>query len=264
MSRGITHCSDGVYRCRLRVGGKTVYCGSFQTLDEAERNMSYQRQLHSRRLSKDHRYVLNLMATIPSSFVNGFGDRFVVWFQGCGFACRGCFNTESWSFGIRRLVYVDELLSEILSSGCEGVTISGGEPLMQPRGLLELLRVLEQYVLTGVLRYGIICYSGFREEELASVKESDRIINLVDVFIDGRYVEDLKTADSIAGSSNQRFRFSKESGRGESLISRISLEEIDKGVEIHSSAREKTVQITGFPNIDRRLLKSFGLSVKQE
>lgn len=205
-----------------------------------------------------------LHSEISKSFVNGPTEsgRYVFWVQGCPFACPGCFNPSTWAFTGGYLKTVEELVKDILASGCDGLTISGGEPLLQREALLELIIQLEPYVLQGILKYGIICYSGFEIEEVEKFERSEELLGLLDVLIDGKFVENLKTVDSIAGSSNQRFHFSKKEDRGNCIITLSDIEEIDKGVEIHSSSLEKTVQITGFPNIDRRFLKSIGLTVK--
>ena len=261
--RGISICkTTGQYKCQLTKNRKFIYNKRFTSLDEAERNMMYQRQLHCTHLNKEHKYIFNLMSYIPHSKVNGPGDRFTFWLQGCHFACPMCINPESWDFKINKLIYVDELIDMILKSKCDGLTISGGEPLRQREALLDLLIKLEPYVLQGILKYGIICYSGFEIEEVEKFERSEELLGLLDVLIDGKFVENLKTVDSIAGSSNQRFHFSKKEDRGNCIITLSDIEEIDKGVEIHSSSLEKTVQITGFPNIDRRFLKSIGLTVK--
>lgn len=214
-------------------------------------------------LSRDVKFHLH--SELVGSFVNGptFFGRYVFWVQHCPFACPGCFNPETWSKEGGYYKSVDALVDSILSSNCDGLTISGGEPLLQRDALLELLVKLEPHVLHGQLSQGIICYTGFRWEELQNLDKALEISKLVDVLIDGRFVDDQKTPDSIAGSANQSFLFSDRVGRGESVISRIALEEIDKAVEIHGSEREKTVQITGFPNIDRKLLKRLGLTVKR-
>jgi anaerobic ribonucleoside-triphosphate reductase activating protein len=207
----------------------------------------------------------HLHSELSGTFVNGpsVTGRYCFWVQYCPFACPGCFNVETWGKAGGYYKTVDELYDSILSSGCDGLTISGGEPMLQRDALYDLLLKLEPHVLSGQLSHGIICYTGFTMTELLKLRNSKDLFPLIDVLVDGRYVESLKTSDSIAGSSNQGFNFSNKSGRGSCLVNLSSLEEIDKGVEIHSSDNKKVVQITGFPNIDRTLLESFGLTVKQ-
>ncbi|MBR2404606.1 MAG: pyruvate formate lyase-activating protein [Clostridia bacterium] len=77
--------------------------------------------------------------------VDGPGIRTVVFFQGCALRCLFCHNPDSWDFSGGKEVTADEIVAKVLrfrpyfdrSGG--GVTFSGGEPLMQPKFLLELL-----------------------------------------------------------------------------------------------------------------------------
>lgn len=82
--------------------------------------------------------------------VDGPGIRFVVFFQGCKLRCRFCHNPDTWRIDSpnARVVTAEELLSEILQyknyikNG--GVTFSGGEPLLQPAFLNELITLCHQ------------------------------------------------------------------------------------------------------------------------
>ncbi|MEV4085642.1 pyruvate formate-lyase-activating protein [Nonomuraea fuscirosea] len=78
--------------------------------------------------------------------VDGPGTRFVVFTAGCPLRCRYCQNPETWRMRDGRQVSTDELMDEIgryrrfNSVAGGGVTISGGEPLLQPRFTAEVLR----------------------------------------------------------------------------------------------------------------------------
>ncbi len=86
--------------------------------------------------------LVNVRSEIVGSSANGPGSRYVVWFQGCGHGCVGCYNPGSWSSTINTLVRPEILAERILSSGCTGVTFTGGEPMAQGRALLDVLRAL--------------------------------------------------------------------------------------------------------------------------
>lgn len=69
--------------------------------------------------------------------VDGPGIRFVVFMQGCTLRCKYCHNRDTWDPHIGKDISADELVNEILryksymdNSG-GGVTVSGGEPLLQ-------------------------------------------------------------------------------------------------------------------------------------
>lgn len=76
--------------------------------------------------------------------VDGPGIRFVLFVQGCGLRCLYCHNPDTWAPSDGREIDSDEIISQIESykdfirSG--GVTISGGEPLLQPDFTLDILR----------------------------------------------------------------------------------------------------------------------------
>ncbi|MFB4294681.1 pyruvate formate-lyase-activating protein [Nonomuraea sp. ATR24] len=77
--------------------------------------------------------------------VDGPGTRFVVFTAGCPLRCQYCQNPETWRMRDGRQVTVNELMDEIgkygrfISVAGGGVTVSGGEPLLQPGFTAELL-----------------------------------------------------------------------------------------------------------------------------
>ena len=82
--------------------------------------------------------------------VDGPGIRFVIFMQGCGLKCKYCHNRDTWDTCGGTLVSSNELLdkierykSYILPSG-GGVTVSGGEPLLQPKFLITLFKELKK------------------------------------------------------------------------------------------------------------------------
>ncbi len=75
--------------------------------------------------------------------VDGPGIRFVVFTQGCVMRCRYCHNRDTWSLKEGEMVTVDELMKKILAVKhflTGGVTVSGGQPTLQPEFVTELFR----------------------------------------------------------------------------------------------------------------------------
>ena len=146
----------------------------------------------------------NVAAWEERSIVNGPGERFVLWMQGCPFRCPGCFNPDYLQFNERPGLRVEKLAEWIKSvNGIEGVTYSGGEPMAHARALYFLSRELKKVELT------IVCYSGYTLEELNGLDDpwGDRLLSCIDVLIDGRY-DRLKQANlPWRGSTNQRIHF---------------------------------------------------------
>ncbi len=75
--------------------------------------------------------------------VDGPGVRFLIFLQGCPLRCRFCHNPDTWAFGKGTEMGVDELLDKAERyrsywRGTGGITVSGGEPLMQIDFLIEL------------------------------------------------------------------------------------------------------------------------------
>ena len=88
--------------------------------------------------------MLNVHAILPRSRANGPGVRTVIWLQGCTLCCPGCFNPGTHSAEPRLLMPEADLLARIIADQheIEGVSISGGEPLQQPEGLLAMIEHL--------------------------------------------------------------------------------------------------------------------------
>ena len=191
--------------------------------------------------------LINLHSTIKSSRVNGPGDRFVIWTQGCRKMCKNCYNPETWSHYRNNLIDIDLLVEEIKNSSISGVTISGGDPFEQPEELFYLLREIKQLDLSD----GVIVFSGYTIDEIRVREDLRKCLDYIDVLIDGLYIDEKRITNGLAGSSNQEFHFLTDK------ISRDSIN-IDQEVEIHSLG--ELIQITGFPLIDKINMKLKGIS----
>jgi len=144
--------------------------------------------------------VLRLHHFLPVSQVNGPGRRAVLWVQGCTLGCPGCFNPETHTGQQGETVTVDTLLERIcgLEGRIDGITISGGEPLQQRRGLESLLSRVR--VETGL---SVVLFSGYTWEEIQGMPRADELLALVDVLLAGRYDQRQRVADGLLGSANK-------------------------------------------------------------
>ena len=154
---------------------------------------------------------------------NGEGVRVSLFVSGCTHHCPGCFNQDTWDFGYGK-EYTDETEREILDAlspeYINGLSLLGGEPF-EPQNqqvLVQLLRkVREQYP-----QKNIWCYTGYLydkellSESRARCEYTDEMLSMIDVLVDGRFVEALKDIRLVfRGSSNQRIidvKKSMESG----------------------------------------------------
>lgn len=154
--------------------------------------------------SNRHSY-LNVAAICPRTRVLGPGYRFVIWVQGCCFNCRQCISPEWRAIKLANLFTITELAEVILkTSQIEGITLSGGEPMLQAGKLHQLIsRVQMKRELT------VICYTGFTLLDLQDSENPDvvSLLAAIDVLIDGLYVDQLNDNRGLRGSTNQRIHF---------------------------------------------------------
>lgn len=132
--------------------------------------------------------------------VDGPGVRFVVFTQGCSLKCKYCQNRDTWNLKGGSTYSSDEIVEKILRyknyimpNG--GVTISGGEPLLQPQFLTQLFTKLKQYNI-----HTCIDTSG----SVALTDEIKKLIDLTDLFLlDIKCINDEKAID-LTGVSNKK------------------------------------------------------------
>jgi anaerobic ribonucleoside-triphosphate reductase activating protein len=147
------------------------------------------------------------IANFPKTYsvADGIGNRLVVYTQGCEKHCPHCHNQETWDFSGGKIYSIKELVTQILShisSVARNVTISGGEPLAQPKPLLTLLNALRQAEVNACL------YTGLDFDEVPSeIKEHLHYLKT------GAYVHELRTTEKgFYGSTNQEFWAKREDG----------------------------------------------------
>jgi anaerobic ribonucleoside-triphosphate reductase activating protein len=180
---------------------------------------------------------LNVARILPRSAVNGPGERFVIWVQGCPLTCAGCWNPDTWTFARRELRAVDTLAAEILAtSGIEGVTFTGGEPFAQARALAKVARVVRDAGLS------VFVFTGYELAELTS-PEHLALLSLSDVVVTGRYIEaEGSRALPWRGSANQQVHFlSRRYGTADLLDA--------PEVELHIGG-DGALTVTGFPSTE--------------
>lgn len=136
--------------------------------------------------------------------VLGPGNRVGIWLCGCSRGCKGCSNPELW---VQRPEYEIEpeqvymLVEKIaFKHKIDGFTVSGGEPMDQPKELARLLKLITP------VSDDILIYTGYQIEELIARKDewTDFILQNAAVLIDGPYIEELNDSSTIRGSSNQK------------------------------------------------------------
>ncbi|MFD0683749.1 4Fe-4S single cluster domain-containing protein [Actinomadura fibrosa] len=144
--------------------------------------------------------MLNIAETCTGTRALGPGLRAVAWTQGCPFRCRGCLAPDWIEQRPARAMTPAGLAAELLTDpDVTGLTFSGGEPMEQAAGLAETARLARaDRDLT------LVCFTGYRLEDLRGRPGPEALLAQVDVLIDGRYVDVLDDDRGMRGSSNQR------------------------------------------------------------
>lgn len=138
----------------------------------------------------------------PESIVDGPGYRFALFVQGCPHGCPECHNPETHDMQGGRITDTQEII-DLLGKNplVRGVTLSGGEPMLQAEALCEIAAEAKKKELS------VWCYTGFTLEALQAENRADRmrLIGLCDVLVDGPFIARLRSLDLLyCGSSNQR------------------------------------------------------------
>ena len=143
---------------------------------------------------------------------NGEGVRVSIFVSGCTHHCPGCFNRETWDFCYGKEFTKeteDELLKALEPGYINGLTLLGGEPF-EPQNQAVLVPFLRK-VRERYPEKTIWCYSGYlfdkelRGESRARCEWTDEMLYMLDILVDGRFVEALKDITLVfRGSSNQR------------------------------------------------------------
>ena len=134
-------------------------------------------------------------------YANGKGIRIVVWNQGCLVRCPGCHNKQTWNLynGYDySLEYIKGLIGQHADGHC-GITLSGGDPFLQPEANLEIAKFAHEMGLD------VWAYCGLTFEELLKDEKTTELLKECDVLVDGPFELDKRDITlPFKGSSNQR------------------------------------------------------------
>ena len=143
--------------------------------------------------------MIRVLDIIEDTMVDGPGFRTSIYCAGCRHQCPGCHNPQSWDFKGGREMSTKELMRIIVADPFANVTFTGGDPLYQCDGFAELARAIHSQT-----NKDIWCYTGFSFESLITRAQRE-LLELLDVLVDGPYIEKLRDPDLLfRGSSNQR------------------------------------------------------------
>ena len=138
-----------------------------------------------------------------TSMVNGDGLRTVLWVSGCNHHCKNCQNPVTWNVNDGLEFNSDsevELFSYLDKDYCDGLTLSGGDPL-HPDNRMVVLRLCKRFRYRYKDSKTIWLYTGYLWEEVKDLE----IMKYIDVLVDGPYIDELRDVNyKWAGSTNQR------------------------------------------------------------
>ncbi len=137
---------------------------------------------------------------VSSTQALGPYNRFALWVAGCPFRCNHCMTPDAQPLDSGYEIDELELSRTInVTQDIEGITISGGEPFLQPKAISKMLENITNDL-------GVIVYTGFTMDKLLAknCKDTTELLNKIDILIDGLYIDELNDGtQSLRGSSNQ-------------------------------------------------------------
>ena len=143
---------------------------------------------------------IRLFGIANDSIVDGPGLRYTIFTQGCYHKCSGCHNPKSHDMNGGYLKDINEIIAEIDENQLlDGITLSGGEPMLQIEPLIEICKAVKYRGLN------IVIYSGFIFEQIIKDSRMKSLLEVCDMLIDGKFEQDKKSLSLLyRGSTNQR------------------------------------------------------------
>mgnify|MGYP001661571908 FL=1 len=143
---------------------------------------------------------------------NGLGCRTVLFVSGCRNACKGCFQPQTWEFTYGEC-FDEQVQQKVLDSlkpeYIEGMTLLGGEPFEEENqeALLPFMKKVKSlypdknvWAFTGYIYDKDLILGGRKH-----TKDTDDLLSLIDVLVDGPFIEEQKDITlKFRGSVNQR------------------------------------------------------------
>lgn len=133
--------------------------------------------------------------------VDGPGIRFVIFMQGCHLKCKYCQNRDTWdslggeTYTVSQIIEKIERYRNYIEASNGGVTISGGEPLLQVKFLIPLLEELKKRKI-----HVAIDTSG----EVDLIEDIKKVIELADLFLLDIKCINSEICKQLVGYSNEK------------------------------------------------------------
>lgn len=154
----------------------------------------------------DLRYYAKVHSIESFGTVDGPGIRFVIFLQGCHLKCKYCHNRDTWDINCGNYESLDDIFNKILRyknyiypNG--GVTVTGGEPLLQIKFLIELFKKLKaENIHTCIDTSGMV----------AITEDIKTLLSLTDlVLLDIKHIDPIKSKNLVGFSNERELAFAK-------------------------------------------------------
>lgn len=161
---------------------------------------------------------IRIAGVMDESIVDGPGFRYAVFTQGCHIHCPGCHNPETHDPNGGKDADTDDMVAEFSENPLlDGITLSGGDPFLQPEACLHLAKAAHKAGLD------VWAYSGQTLEELQRLADIrphlGELLDEIDVLVDGPFLLEQRTLEMrFRGSSNQRVIDMKKTRREGKII----------------------------------------------
>ncbi len=136
--------------------------------------------------------------------VDGPGIRYVLFMQGCPMRCKYCHNPDTWDFNKGEAITAEEVIKEYLKNRTfyqkGGITVTGGEPLMQTDFIIELFTLAKAHKIHTCIDTSGVTYSAENHEYS---KKLNKLLNLTDlVMLDIKHIDPLAHKE-LTGMDNK-------------------------------------------------------------
>ena len=158
-------------------------------------------------MEKDLKKIVKVHSMESFGTVDGPGIRFVLFLQGCSLKCKYCHNRDTWDINGGEYKSLDEIVEKIkkyknyiIPSG-GGITVTGGEPLLQVKFLIELFKKVKQEGITTCIdTSGMVNIT-------TDIKELLQYTDLV--LLDIKHIDDEKCKQLVGTSNKKELEFAK-------------------------------------------------------
>lgn len=154
----------------------------------------------------DLKYYAKVHSIESFGTVDGPGIRFVLFLQGCHLQCKYCHNRDTWNMNGGEYKSLDDIFEKIMKyknyiypNG--GVTVTGGEPLLQVKFLIELFKKLKkENIHTCVDTSGMV----------ALTDDIKKLLSLTDlVLLDIKHINSEKCKDLVGFNNEKELAFAR-------------------------------------------------------